>query len=331
MVKLAFLDEFTSFFINNMEQSVEANEDKENTIIELKKEKCKEHPNKNLEYICMNCNEYLCSESLVFFNRASMNKHFKHIILSFDDIEKYNLYKIIKEYRNLDKCKSKLRNKLDEYNKKIVETAHNNIDLKYDMKIKQMKSLLKLLNEKKRKLINTIQNPPNLMGKLNNEEESKKILEQLKALNNLEIKEKDILINVNDKKTIKCEQFESELIEIKLPNNGSYVEEYRIINTELKFIPDMKCTLNCQLLMNNFIFSLVMKVNKNFVIEHYTKILGYFYIESKNMQEILSPEGGSTNDELIFSVQCEFNLIKDMIDKDGHCFCRILITKFYYK
>ena len=344
MVKVGFLDEFTSFFINNMEQSVVSNEDKENKIIELKKEKCKEHPNKYLEYICMNCDEYLCSESLVFFNRASINKHFKHIILSFDDIDKYNLYKIIKEYRNLDKNKSRLSNKLDEYNKKIVETAHNieannfifatlrnDIDSKYDKKIKQLKSLLNLLNEKKRKLINTMQNPPNLIGKLNNEKESKKILEQLKALNNLEIKEKDILKDVNDKKAIKCEQFESELIEIKLPNNGSYVEEYKIINTELKFIPDMKCTLNCQLLMNNFIFSLVMKVNKKFVIEHNTKILGYFYIESKNMQNVLSPEGGSTNDELIFSVQCEFNLIKDMIDKDGQCFCRILITKFYYK
>ena len=344
MVKLPFLDEFTSFFINNMEQSVESNEVEENIVIELKKEKCKVHQNKNLEYLCINCNEYLCSEDLVFFNRASINKHLKHIILSLDDIEKYNLYKIIKEYRNLDKTKNNLKNKLDEYNKKIVETAHNidainfifktlenDIDSKYNIKIGQLKSLVKSLNDKKRILINTIQNPPDLIGKLNNKEESKKILVKLKALNNLEFKDKDIIKETNDKKAIKCEQFESDLIEIKLPNNGSYVEEYKIINTELNFIPDIKCTLNCQLLMNNFIFSLIMKVNKEFVIEHSTKILGYFYIESKNMQDVLSPEGGSTNDELIFSAQCEFNLIKDMIDKDGQCFCRILITKFYYK
>ena len=85
LVKLPMLDDFTNFFINNMEQNNENEnyeEAKDNELLLLRKQKCLEHPNKYIEYICMNCNEYLCSESLLVFNKESLNKHNNHIILS---------------------------------------------------------------------------------------------------------------------------------------------------------------------------------------------------------------------------------------------------------
>ena len=111
LIKLPMINDFTNFFINNIEQDYDNEkdeEDKDNQLLLLRKQKCQEHPNKNIEYICMNCNEYLCSESLLVFNKESLNKHKNHIILSFDDIEKFKLYKIIQEYRKLPENKKKL-------------------------------------------------------------------------------------------------------------------------------------------------------------------------------------------------------------------------------
>ena len=104
-------DDFTNFFINNIEQNYENEndeDDKDNELLILRKQKCLENPNKYIEYICMNCNEYLCSESLLVFNKESLNKNNNHIILSFDNIKKFKLYKIIKEYRKLPENQNKL-------------------------------------------------------------------------------------------------------------------------------------------------------------------------------------------------------------------------------
>ena len=98
--------------LDNCEIKVE--KDKDNQIIDFKKEKCKDHPNKYIEYICFNCNEYLCSESLLIFNKESVNKHNNHIIISLEDVNKFKLYNIIKEYQSLREKKNKLDIKIKE-------------------------------------------------------------------------------------------------------------------------------------------------------------------------------------------------------------------------
>ena len=344
LVKIPLLNDFTSFFINNIEQKDEIDEDDMNIMTELKKQKCEEHPNKNIEYFCMNCNQYLCSLSLLFFNKESVNKHKNHIILSFDEIEKFNLYKIIKEYKNLKENKEKMENKKNIYKKGIAEVNYKknsiknimgllktDLKTKYDSKINKIKSILNTLNFKKTNIENMLQNPPNLMSELNNEEKSKKFLEELKSLNNIGFSENDIESEVYFKKMIKYEQFESEHIEIKLPNNGEYIEEFKIIDKELNFIPNTKCKLNCQLLMNNIFFSLVLEINKQFVEEHSLKFICSLIIETDNIRKSILPEGARTNNELIFSSQFDFNVVKNMMNKDGQCYCKFNIVKFYYK
>ena len=69
-----------------------------------------------------------------------MNKHNNHIILSFDDIEKFKLYKIVKEYRKLPENKNKLNlrnkalnNKIDEIYKRQSEVNYIFDKLKVDI------------------------------------------------------------------------------------------------------------------------------------------------------------------------------------------------------
>lgn len=344
LIKIPLLNDFTSFFINNMEQKDEIDKDDINIMAELKKQKCEEHPNKNIEYFCMNCNQFLCSLSLLFFNKESVDKHKNHIILSLDEIEKFNLYKIIKEYRNLKENKEKMENKKNNYQKSINEINYkknsikNTLNLlktdlkaKYDNKINKIKSILNTLNNKKNNITNKLQKPPNLMLDLNNEEKSKKILEELTNLNNIGLSEIDIEKEVNFKKMIKYEQFESEYIEIKLPNNGEYIEEFKVIDKELNFIPNTKCKLNCQLLMNNIFFSLVIEINKQFIEEHSLKFICILIFETKNIINNILPKGVRTNNEMIFSTQFDFNVVKNIINKDGKYYCKFNIVKFYYK
>ena len=344
LVKIPMLNDFTFFFINNMEQKNEKDENDVHIMAQLRKEKCKEHPNKNIEYYCMNCNQYLCSESLLFFNKKSVDQHKNHIILSFDDIEKFNLYKIIKEYSNLRENKAKINNKLNVLNKSLNDMKNlknstkdtygilkTDLKGKYENKIYRIKNILNTLNLKKTSIQNILNKSSNLMLDLNDEEKSKQFLEELKNLNNIDISKEDIENEANFKKAFKYEQFESDKIEIKLPYDGKYIDEYKIIDTELNFIPDTKCKLNCQLLMNSLFFSLTLEINKQFIDERHLKIKSTFYIETKNMKHGISPESAKTNNEYIFSAECDYNIIKNMIEKEGECFYKFNIIIFYYK
>lgn len=344
LVKIPMLNDFTFFFINNLEQKDEQDENDVNIMAHLRKEKCKEHPNKNIEYYCINCNQYLCSESLLFFNKKSVDQHKNHIILSFDDIEKFNLYKIIKEYSNLKENKNKIKIKLNALNKSLNDIKNqknktkdnygilkSDLKEKYENKIYRIKNIINKLNNKKTNIQNLLNKPQNLMVDLNNEEKSKQFLEELKNLNDIVISKDDIENEANFKKAFKYEQFESEKIEIKLPYNGKYVDEFKIIDTELNFMPDTKCKLNCQLLMNSLFFSLTLEINKEFIDEHDLKIKSIFYIETKDMKHGISPECAKTNNDYIFSAECDFNIIKNMIEKEGGCFFKFNIIKFYYK
>ena len=344
LIKIPMLNDFTSFFINNIEQKDENDKDDANKIAELKKKKCEEHPNKNIEYFCMNCNQYLCSLSLLFFNKLSVDKHKNHIIFSLDDIEKFSLYKIINEYMGLKENKKNLDNKINVYQKNIngikykkdiikksFGTLKSELKAKYENKINKIKLLLNKINTQKKNVTNMLEKPPNLIFDLNNEEKSKQFLEELKNLNNLDVSENNIETIANFKKMIKFEQFESEYLEIELPNNGKYIDEYKVIDKELYFIPGTKCKLNCQMFMNKIFFNLSLEINNQLFDEYSMKYICFLSIETGNERHGILPECAKANNELIFSSIFHFTVIKNMINKNGECYCKFYISKFYYK
>ena len=126
-------------------------------------------------------------------------------------------------------------------------------------------------------------------------------------------------------------QYESQLFEIKLPNNGKYIEEYNILKTELNIIPNIKCKLNCQLLLNCFHFTLSMQINKKKIQEHSEKFIGYLYLKNDFSKKSIFLQGYPSNDELIFFAQYDFNMMKEVVNEDNKCYGKIIITKYYYK
>jgi len=138
-------------------------------------------------------------------------------------------------------------------------------------------------------------------------------LEELKSLNNLDVSENQIEKIANVKKMIKFEQFESEYIEIELPNNGKYIDEYKVIDKELDFIPGTKCKLNCQMFMNKIFFNLSLEINNQLFDEYSMKFICFLSIETGNERHGILPECAKTNNELIFSSLFHFTVIKNMI------------------
>ena len=263
---------------------------------------------------------------------------------SFDDIEKFKLYKIIQEYRKLPENKKKLNirsnilkknieeiyQKQDEVNF-IFDKLKTDFSLKYENKINKLKSIIDTFKYKKKEISKMVKNRQNLVNELNNEENCEKILGEIKHLNKITPTEQELENDFNFKKEIKCEQFESPPFEITLANNGKYIDEYTIINTELNFIPNIKDKLICKLLLNNYIFTLSLKIDKKHLNEHSEKYIAYLLIESNNYKKSKFIDGILMNDELIFSEEYEYEKINKIIKENNKCFGKYLIIKFYYK
>ncbi len=349
MVKLPMIDDFTNFFIKNMEQNENNINDTgvnyEKILNEIRKKNCKEHHENNVENYCFNCNEYLCDDCLLIFNKESITKHNNHIILSLDDIENFKLYKIIKEYKKLLENNSKITKKVNNYKKylneinsqkkktyTLINKIEENIKSKYNKKISDINNILITLQAHQKLIQKRLGRPINANNELLDESENQKIFEGLKLLNNISINEQNIINEADFPKNIKCETYESDFFEFILPNKGKYIEEYNIIsNQELTFITNMKCKFNMQLLHNEIIFTLIIEVNKKELDEHEAKFIGYLTIESISERIDLGLQGYLSKNELILSGDFNFKRMKDIINKDKKCYYKFYINKFYYK
>ena len=169
MIKLPFMNDLTSFFIYNVQKNQnsikqshknnEINYNKKPKII--KKDICKYHREKIVEYTCLNCCENLCSECLLFFNKKNVVKHIDHIILSNEEINEFGLEKIIKEYKVLTNLKMNIKKNKDnfclalkeiEIRKKeenyVLDLIKSQTVVNYNKKIKEIKNALSSLKKK---------------------------------------------------------------------------------------------------------------------------------------------------------------------------------------
>ena len=84
-------------------------------------------------------------------------------------------------------------------------------------------------------------------------------------------------------KDICCERYESDFIELEIPNNGRYVEELNLLTKELNYIPNTNCKLQSQLLFNSRVFTLVIEVNDELFQNHNPKFIGNLFIFGKKI------------------------------------------------
>ena len=154
IISIPWMEDFTSFFINNVDnyqnQKIKMinneiygededmkdefnnnekdnikedninndfmNEDEEEIV-----QFCEKHKDKKIEYFCLQCNEYFCSKCLMFTNTKVAEKHKNHNIMDIQKLKKYNINEAIKEYKKLKDSSFNLDQLLRKYNEKRRE------------------------------------------------------------------------------------------------------------------------------------------------------------------------------------------------------------------
>ena len=345
------MNDLTSYFIDKVEQkekkeNYDNNNDKGYNDEDNKNNKCKNHVDRKVEYYCCNCNEYLCSECLVIFNKKSVDKHSKHIILPIEKIDEFNLNDIIKIYPQISSNKEKIEKLITDYKKsireieirkkrtkEITDIISNDLQANYSSKINGINSLLKYLKNKKNEIdkgAKEFQANFQKFKESSNNNEKAKILSDLEKLNHLDFDENSIEKTTKFKKDLCCESYVSELIELHI-NNGQYKEEETLIEKVLTFIPNVKSKLTAQLLLNNIVFNLSFPISNESNQNDNPKYFGDFVIISKNACEYAIFSEFLFKTSKMFSVEFPFSKMKPLLDDNNKCQIKIYITKNYYK
>ena len=314
LISLPFLDDMSKYFINNIDSYPKNNQYNDpsnmnnvnkniqysnpNNNVNIKgtnnnsqnKVICPIHNNK-IEYYCVQCDKYFCSNCLVFFGEET-KKHKNHLIIPASKINNLSLKEAIKEYKKLfvtqniidkyiDLCKVKIReNKIkqgeianfmnlirDLYIKKIEENLN---DLKLFM------NNLKNLREQIENKIASIPNGFNNIINNNDYAQGHIVSEDLRKINNI-----DANIEYYLKQKIKIspklflDNYESDYIEFSLPFSGQYNEGIEVFKKRLNIIPGFPSTILLKYLQNKIFISLSVDIGLNLNDPRYPKFFTY--------------------------------------------------------
>jgi hypothetical protein len=350
-IKIPFLNDVALFFIASKEKKEMMNKDNNLTYSsdEFKEEKnqfCQKHPGRIIEYICFNCNEFFCSECASFLNQENVQKHAEHLIVPLKKLEEFNLKKIFEEHKILPETKQKLDNILSknkvivrelEIRKKreneIFESIKNKIELDYTQKIKEMKKQLILFKNKKSQIDNYLMNNKKYFSEFekNVDDEKIKLLKELQEINSLPLGAKQIEEIGEFKQGLCIETFKSEKIEIFLVNGDKYIEELKVFDQELYFIPDTKCIFISQYLGGKIHFNLSFNLDDDLYKKHLYNFYGHIILQNKNHCEYAIFNDYHLKNSQILTVEFEFKRILPFLDENRKFNIVIFITRQYYK
>ena len=331
---------------NNFNHRNNINIEKEEKI----KTKCKYHPGKIVEYYCFQCKEYLCSKCLLFFNKNVLEKHKDHTILPVVDFKKYNIKEAIDEYNKLNKSKNDIDSLLSECKLRIrkltvkkdialknMEEAKKQLESNIIKKINILNDISTTLENKKESIENSIDSVPNSFSNLISQKDynqGKQICKELKKLNSQLISIDDVKKKIGPKKNDICfETFESDEIDISLPQNGQYLEELKIYDNEIKIIPEHKSQFKIDLLGGNFIFTLTIYIGKEYYEKYHPMFRGYFMVvNDENRLEYANLIGSVyANGVQILTVELEYDNFIKIIGKNPKFKLICCVDKVYYK
>jgi hypothetical protein len=130
MIPLPFLDDMSSYFINNIDNHPkfqpnnqgnkknpgnnilnEKNNSNDDEIInndENNKDICLKHRSK-IDFYCVQCNKYFCSNCLVFFGEE-VKRHKNHLILQTSKMNDLGIKEARNEYKKLPETKNIIEN-----------------------------------------------------------------------------------------------------------------------------------------------------------------------------------------------------------------------------
>ena len=314
------------------------------------KKKCQSHPDKIIEYYCFQCKEYLCTKCLLILNQSVIIKHHEHTILPIVEFKKYNIKEAIDEYNKLYNSKKDIDSLLSECNLRIkklttkkeialknIEEAKKQFESNIIQKINILKDISTTLENKKDSIENSIDSVPNSFSNLISQKDynqGKQICKELKKLNAQLISIDDIKKKIEPKKNNICfETFESDMIDISLPQNGQYLEELKIYDNEIKICPEHKSQFKIDLLGGNFIFTLMIDIGNEYYEKYHPMFRGYFMvINTENRFEYANLIGSVyANGTQILTVELEYNNFIKIVGEKAKFKLICCVDKVYYK
>ena len=326
MITLPFLDDLSSYFIHNIDNHPKLNQDNNNqeldnrSIIIKKKYKeknnninynqqnnisnqfeekieiCPIHKNK-VDYYCIQCDKYFCSNCLVFFGEE-VKKHQKHLILQISKMKSLGIKDAVDEYRKLPKTKNEIDNLLgiisfklkeNEVKKAEVRNFMNLIRDKYlekmDENSNELNTIIVGLRTQKNSIDNFLNSADGLNKSINNNEnfKSSSLLENLKNNNRIdENVENDIKDKLKINPKLFVEYYETKIIEINIPYRGQYNEGLEIFNKNIDIIPNFPSRLVMQFLQNKVHINYCVDIDLPLNAINYPKFYNYIIFKNKD-------------------------------------------------
>ena len=319
LIPLPILDDMAAYFINNIDSHPKILQNNNSNILNNENKNAQSsNPNNNMnvieqnnnaqnidicpihnykiEYYCIQCDKYFCSNCLVFFGKE-IKKHENHLIIPISKINNLNLKEAFDEYKklsitnnildnNIDLCKVKLR----ENQIKKGEIA-NFLDLIRDLYIQKIEENSQELNSFLNKLTNQRDQVENKIVSISNgfdniikTNDIPLFSEELKKINiidkSIEYEIKEIS---KENPQLFVENYETDYLEISLPFSGQYIEGYEVFKKRLNIMPGFPSIILLQYLQYKIVISFSVDISLPLNDPRYPKFNSY--ITFKNGQD----------------------------------------------
>ena len=317
MITLPFLDDMSTYFINNIDShpknhpninninkeinnnniNSQSLQNKNNLNKKEDKNICPKHKSK-IDYYCIQCNKYFCSNCLVFFSDEGQ-KHKNHLILQIAKMNNLGIREAVNEYKKLPETKNVLDHLIGLINLKIKENEIKKANTtnfmnyikdlylkKIDENTGELNKMLVNLKTQKDSIENSINSIPNGFNNIVNSNDYVQggiVSKELKKMNviddNLEneIKEKS---KISPKLFV--ENYETELLEIEIPYAGQYIEGLDFFEHKIDIIPNFPSKLILKYLQGKIYISFCVDIDLPLNAPYYPKF--YTYVILKNQK-----------------------------------------------
>ena len=388
LILVPFVDDMSTYFINNIENHPKhqlgkidknkINNKNKTQIMSSKKNKkdiindryeqeedkedkniCKIHGNK-IDYYCVQCDKYFCSNCLVFFGQE-VKKHTNHLILQVSQMNDLGIMEAVNEYKKLPETKNTIDHLIGLCNLKLKEnhikrcefednmnTVKNLFIKKLDESTKDLQIILNNLKNQKDRIDGSIGSIPNGFNNIvnsNDHAQGNVMTQELKKLNKIDkYLESDIKEKSKMKPKLFIENYESNFLEIKIPYGGQYNEGAEIYNQKLNIIPNNQCKLNLTYLQNQVYISLSIDINLPLNSPEYPKFYSYIIIRNQKYglefinlsnqtfpQDIIRGNSGKTLGQQINNITFDFQQFIYLSGEEKIIKIKIFITKVYFK
>ena len=319
LITLPFLDDMSTYFLNNIDShpknihnnnpNIMNNQNKNdqssnpnnNMNVEGQNNKaqnkdiCPIHNNK-IDYYCVQCDKYFCSNCLVFFGEETQ-KHKNHLIVPLSKMTNLSLQEAVEEYKKLPVTKNIVDNFIDLCKVKLKENQIKQAQIanfmnlirdfyvsKIEENSRELNSFLKKLTNQKDQVENKIISVPNGFNNIissNDYAQGHIVSEDLKKINKIDasiefdIKEKS---RVNPK--LFLDNYETDYLEFPLPYSGQYIEGLEVFKKSLNIIPGFPSNILLQYLQNKIIISFSVDISLPLNDPRYPKF--FTYVTFKN-------------------------------------------------